>query len=284
VGDLVLGTQEQRQSALEFLTKAKGREMAVWSDSWREMEVDNVIRQWEAKERGAATQVIAMPTTPYAQTAPVSDVSGHEWSGNPCDGLKSAQADLAQAEMERDEAGEHCDRALRRVASAEEDIAQYEGLESKIDAWNISQVRSGANAEMPYALANASRQRTAAVEKHQQSTRARNRLANELRDRERRVQQCQHEVSVWAQRVLIEQAEERAEALERLMATADDIRAELDALAQCSFPNAGGICQVSPLILRALNLVSKPRDQLTALELQPLKERWQEQHEKLLQE
>ena len=59
-------------------------------------------------------------------------------------------------------------------------------------------------------------------------------LAAELKDVERKVQQAQRAASIRLS-VCVWSKEERGEALERLMTTADDIRAELDALARCSF-------------------------------------------------
>jgi hypothetical protein len=93
-----------------------------------------------------------------ASSAPVPVI---EDAGDPREGLKSALDDLAQAEMLRDDAREVVDRAMQRVAKAEEDIAQFDDLDAKVAAWEIGQVRSNRVADMPYALIAASRERAA---------------------------------------------------------------------------------------------------------------------------
>jgi hypothetical protein len=207
-----------------------------------------------------------------------------EHAGDPNEALKAALADLAQAEMARDDAGEVVDRALQRLARAEADVAEHEGLEAKIDAWHIAETRSGRVADMPYTLIAAARERSASVDRLEHASRTHRALAAELRDAEHKVQAARRAASIWAQRVVLEHAEKRAEALEQLMETADDVRAELEALAGCAFPNAGGLCQVTPSILAALNRPSRERGQHTALVLQPHKDHWQAMHAKLLHE
>jgi hypothetical protein len=277
----MIGTAQQRAEMAAILEKTRGQAWALGSEEWREMEISGAVRQKEMEQHLQARSFVPQPIVQPANATPVDVI---EDTGDPREGLREARAALAEAEQARDDAGETVDRALRRMAKAESDLAQFDSLNGKIDAWHIAQVRTGGTGEMPYALASASRERAAATDRLEHAHRAHQALTGELKDAESKVQQCQRAASLRAQRVLLEQAEERAEALERLMATADDIRAELDALAQCSFPNAGGVCQVTPPILRALNMVSKPRDELTPLDLQPFKERWQEQHARLLNE
>ena len=80
------------------------------------------------------------------------------------------------------------------------------------------------------------------------------------------------------------QAEQRAADLQQLMDDADELRADLEALAGCAFPNAGGLVQVTPAILAALNRPSRERGQHTAMVLEPHKEKWQKRHGELLQD
>jgi hypothetical protein len=275
---MMIGSQEERQAIAESLAKMRGQAWAFASEELRECEIDNAIRQREMAERLQARTVLPSPVV--LDTSHVTTVV--EDCGDPCDGLKSALADLAEAEMLSDDAGEVVDRALQRVAKAEEDIAQHDGLDAKIAAWEIGQVRSDRIADMPYALIAASRERAAANDRLEHAHRAHRTLALELKNAERKVQECQRAASIAAQRVVLKRAEERADDLQRLMDDADEIRADLEALAGCAFPNAGGLVQVSPVILAALNRPSRERGQHTAMVLQPHKQRWQSMHAELL--
>ena len=74
--------------------------------------------------------------------------------------------------------------------------------------------------------------------------------------------------------MLLDKAEEIAGNLEGLIADADDMRLELDALAATTFPNSGGITPITPTIKRALDLTSRTRDQHTPAMLASHRERW----------
>jgi hypothetical protein len=274
----MLGTIEERQAIAEGLAKTRGQAWAIASEELRNCEIDGAIRQREMADHLQGRSFVQQPVS-ESSSAPAPVL---EETGDPCESLKSSLDDLARAEAARDEAGEVVDRALQRLARAEGDAAEYEGLEAKIDAWHIAETRGGRVGDMPYSLIAAARERSAAIDRLEHANRAHRALALELKDAERRVQELQRAASVAAQRIVLKRAEERAADLQNLMDEADEIRAELEALAGCAFPNAGGLVQVSPPILAALNRPSRERGQHTQAVLELHKRHWQSMHKELL--
>jgi hypothetical protein len=281
----MLGTPAERERIAEGLAKTRGASWTFASEELRNCEVDNAIKQKEMAERLQARGSILQPSVLDTSHVTAADHSSNLRDGDPREGLESAKAELAMAEVERDEAGEVVDRALQRLAKAEADVAEYEGLDERIDAWHISETRSGRVADMPYSLIAASREKAAATDRLEHANRAQRKLSAELKSAEQRVQQRQREVSVWAQRVMVqEHAEAKAAKREALLAEADELGAELEALFVCSFPSAGGLPPITPSIMQALNRQSRPRTEHAPLLLEPHKQQWMKLHAKLLED
>jgi hypothetical protein len=275
----MIGSQEERQAIAEGLAKTRGASWAFASDELKECEISNAVRAREMAQHLQARPGLPQPSVDTSHVTTV--VEDH---GDPREGLRAALDDLAQAEMARDEAGEHTDHALKRIAAAEEALTEFRDFDARVDAWTISEVRGGRVSEMPHSLIRASHERAVANDRLEHAHRAHRTLANELRDAERRVQEHQRAASIWAQKCVLKQAEQRAADLQNLMDDADELRADLEALAGCAFPNAGGLVQVTPAILAALNRPSRERGQHTAMVLGPRKEKWQKMHSELLQD
>jgi hypothetical protein len=279
----MIGTQEERQAIAESLAKMRGQAWAFASEELRNCEIDGAIRAKEMAAHMQGRPALPQPSVMLDASNTTGDLpKSGEPVGDPRDGLKAALDALAQAEMARDDAGEHTDRALQRVAAAEEALAEFRDLDARVDAWTIAEIHGDRVSDMPHSLIRASQERAVANDRLEHAHRAHRTLAGELRAAETRVQACRRNAAIQAQRVVLRRAEERAAELQNLMDDADELRADLEALAGCAFPNAGKLVQVTPAILAALNRPSRERGQHTAVVLEPHKRRWQSMHSELL--
>jgi hypothetical protein len=78
----------------------------------------------------------------YTPPDALASSEGVDWSGDPRENLRRALAEKAEAERLRDNAGETAMRAAKRVADAERELEHYADLNARIDAWNISLLKS----------------------------------------------------------------------------------------------------------------------------------------------
>src|SRR5689334_17131901 len=129
----MIGTPEQREAIAAGLERTRGAAWAFGSEAWREMEIDNAVRAAESADAMRSRQRFTpRPLSPATHPESGGASPMPAWrGGDPREGLRAAKAELAEATRARAEASEHAERALRRVAKAEEDIAAFDGLDDK---------------------------------------------------------------------------------------------------------------------------------------------------------
>jgi hypothetical protein len=146
----------------------------------------------------------------------------------------------------------------------------------------LEQARTGTDEELPYILSSAAKDRSRVVDRLDRAIKANQTLQAELRDAQRNLEKCTKVCGLWAQRIIIMEAEKVAAELFEVQQHADSLRDDLNALSYCTFPGSGGPIDFTPTLRRALDLQSKPREENFRL-IEPLKEHWLRRFEFLLE-
>ncbi len=195
------------------------------------------------------------------------------WEAEPRPALALALAARADAEKNRDKCAIIAHNAQAMLAKCENELKQYDGLDIQIEQHIVEMARQGLDDEIPYSLSEASRDRSKLLDKRERAHRAVKTLAGELRDQQRKLEQATRIARLWAQRIIIMDAEKIAAELFETQARADQLRDSLNALSFCTFPGMGGPVELTATLHRALNVQPKPREE-SYPKIEPLKTPW----------
>ena len=88
-----------------------------------------------------------------------------EQLGDPRDALRSAKDAYDAALDQQRRAQSVVERAKQRMDAADAEMQSFADLDAQITAWTAQQIRDDVAAEMPFALANAQRERSRAIDR-----------------------------------------------------------------------------------------------------------------------
>lgn len=181
----------------------------------------------------------------------------------------------------RDTAGEIARRAAERVTACEDDLRRFDGLDREIEAFQLNQLREGADDPLPWHLQSAVRDRSVALDRAEHGERARQRSESELRNAERQVQAKLRVCQAWIVRLLMDRANVLAEQWQAAQDQADARRDMLAALGYAHFPGQAGPAPISQRVQDVINAQIRPAEQNFAA-LQPRMLEWMAEFGRLL--
>jgi hypothetical protein len=210
---------------------------------------------WGATEMRLRDKLLdlAEQAVPGSKPITVAGPKEYQLEGDPLESVQAAKQAHADAQSALDAAQEVHDRALARMATAEQELAQFDDLDARIESYTVDRLKSNKAPDLSHELQTAQINRSKATDRFDIAKAALVRLDRELRTAQVTAQQAERVAKAAASAYLMRGAKSLVEDLRICEQAAVEARSILLSLGAAWLPGLHGPMPLPPWITIAIN-------------------------------